>query len=154
MPAYEALGQRAGRAAGTRAGAGGYPAFIRDHRIRNVVWVTADVHYAAAHRYDPAVAEFKSFLPFWEFVAGPLHAGTFGPRQARPDVWLHAGLQQRARRTSSPTGRPSEGLQFFGTLTIDPATRRLTVALWNLDNDKLWSVPSLDAGMIQMSSCR
>jgi hypothetical protein len=24
-------------------------------------------------------------------------------------------------------------------LTIDPRTRRLTSALWNLNNDKLWS---------------
>ncbi len=29
--------------------------------------------------------------------------------QARPDVWLHAGLQQRARLISSPTGRPATG---------------------------------------------
>ena len=33
--------------------------FIRRHKIRNVVWVTADVHYAAAHRYDPERAQFK-----------------------------------------------------------------------------------------------
>ncbi len=39
-----------------------------------------------------------------------------------------------------PNRPPSDGLQFFGTLTIDPATRRLESALWNLDNDKLWSV--------------
>ena len=43
------------------------------------VFVTADVHYAAAHRYDPARATYTDFDPFWEFVAGPLHAGTFGP---------------------------------------------------------------------------
>src|SRR5439155_4995580 len=52
---------------------------LREHNVRNVVWLTADVHYAAAHHYDPERAAFKDFLPFWEFVAGPLHAGTFGP---------------------------------------------------------------------------
>ena len=40
-----------------------------------------DVHYAAAHYYDPAKALFTNFNPFWEFVAGPLHTGTFGPNK-------------------------------------------------------------------------
>ena len=47
--------------------------------MRNVVWLTADVHYCAAHYYDPAKAAFTDFDGFWEFVAGPLNAGTFGP---------------------------------------------------------------------------
>src|SRR6266545_4064233 len=42
--------------------------FIRDQRIRNVVFITADVHYCAAHHYDPARAAFTEFHPFWEFV--------------------------------------------------------------------------------------
>src|SRR4029077_16355353 len=40
--------------------------FIRDGRIRNVVWLTADVHYCAAHHYSPARARFTEFDPFWE----------------------------------------------------------------------------------------
>ena len=60
--------------------------FIKAQRIRNVVWITADVHYCAAHHYDPARARFTEFDPFWEFVAGPLHAGTFGPNTLDPDV--------------------------------------------------------------------
>lgn len=32
----------------------------------------------------------------------------------------------------------SEGLQ-FGTLTLDPVTRRLTAAIWNLKNENQWS---------------
>ena len=44
-----------------------------------MVWLTADVHYCAAHYYNPAKAAFRDFDPFWEFVAGPLNAGTFGP---------------------------------------------------------------------------
>src|SRR4029453_9589809 len=53
--------------------------FIRDQRIRNVVFITGDVHYCAAHHYDPVRAAFTDFRPFWEFVAGPAHAGTFAP---------------------------------------------------------------------------
>jgi alkaline phosphatase D len=44
----------------------------------------ADVHYCAAHHYDPARAKFTDFDPFWELVAGPLHAGTFGPNTLDP----------------------------------------------------------------------
>ena len=44
--------------------------FIRDDGIRNVVWLTADVHYTAAHYYDPERARFQEFAPFWEFVSG------------------------------------------------------------------------------------
>src|SRR5205085_3247384 len=35
--------------------------FIKDKAIRNVVFITADVHYAAAHYYDPALAKFSDF---------------------------------------------------------------------------------------------
>ena len=111
---------------------------IRENRIRNLVWVTADVHYAAAHRYDPAVAEFKQFLPFWEFVAGPLHAGTFGSSKV-DSTFGCTQVFNSVPADLKPNRPPSEGLQFFGTLTIDPRTRRLTSALWNLNNDKLWS---------------
>src|SRR5262249_58042031 len=45
--------------------------FLKQHRVRNLVWLTADVHYAAAHYYDPAKAKFTEFDPFWEFIAGP-----------------------------------------------------------------------------------
>src|SRR5205807_3087532 len=38
--------------------------FIKDKAIRNVIFITADVHYAAAHYYDPAQAQFSEFNPF------------------------------------------------------------------------------------------
>jgi alkaline phosphatase D len=139
MPAFEAWANGPGSPLGRELELADVLAFIRRHRIHNVVWVTADVHYAAAHRYDPAVAEFKDFLPFWEFVAGPLHAGTFGP--SRPDPTF--GCTQvfnSVQPTLKPNRPPSEGLQFFGSLTIDPRTRKLTTSLWNLDDRKLWSV--------------
>ena len=72
--------------------------FIRDRRIRNVVWITGDVHYCAAHHYHPARAKFTEFDPFWEFVAGPLHAGTFGPTR-----WT----RRSGPRRSSPASRPA-----------------------------------------------
>ena len=113
--------------------------FLRDRRIRNVVWLTGDVHYAAAHHYAPERARFKEFLPFWEFVAGPLHAGTFGPSELDPTfgpevrfLGIPGGMK--------PNRPPSEGLQFFGTVRIDGKTETMTVRLHNLRGEAIYSV--------------
>jgi alkaline phosphatase D len=112
---------------------------LREHAVRNVVWITADVHYAAAHHYDPERAAFKDFQPFWEFVAGPLHAGTFGPNP------LDATFGPEVRFLAVPPGMkpnrpPSAGLQFFGTLRIDGRSRALTARLHDLSGATLFSV--------------
>ena len=70
--------------------------FIRDRGIRNVVFITGDVHYCAAHHYDPSRAGFTAFHPFWEFVAGPAHAGTFGAGAARSHVRARGPVHRRA----------------------------------------------------------
>ena len=113
--------------------------FIRDETIDNVVWVTGDVHYAAAHHYDPSRARFTEFDPFWEFVAGPLHAGTFGPNV------LDATFGPEVRFLGIPPGMkpnrpPSEGLQFFGRLVVDAATEALRASLHNRDGRELYTV--------------
>jgi alkaline phosphatase D len=113
--------------------------FIRDRKIRNIVWVTGDVHYCAAHHYDPSRARFTDFDPFWEFIAGPLNAGSFAPGVLDPTF----GPQVKFTGTSAatrPNRPPSEGLQFFGTLTIDARTRAMTVKLIDLSGRVLYSV--------------
>jgi alkaline phosphatase D len=50
--------------------------FIKRAGIRNTLWITADVHFTAAHYFDPDKAVFQDFEPFWEFVSGPINAGT------------------------------------------------------------------------------
>jgi alkaline phosphatase D len=113
--------------------------FIRDRRIRNVVWITGDVHYCAAHHYHPTRAKFTEFNPFWEFVAGPLHAGTFGPNVLDPTFGPEAkfnGVPQGFKGNRPP----SDGFQFFGTLKIDARTRAMTARLHNLAGEILYSV--------------
>ncbi|MGH8637917.1 MAG: alkaline phosphatase D family protein [Burkholderiales bacterium] len=117
--------------------------FIRDRQVRNVVWITGDVHYCAAHYYDPSRAAFTEFEPFWEFVAGPLNAGTFGPNT------LDATFGPEVKFTGIPAGMkgnrpPSDGFQFFGTLHIDAKTRALTAKLHDLAGKVLYSneIPS------------
>lgn len=113
-------------------------AFIKRERIRNVVWITADVHYCAAHEYHPARAKFTGFDPFWEFVAGPLHAGTFGPGR------LDATFGPEAKFVGIPAGMkgnrpPSDGFQFFGTLQVNARTRAMTARLHNLAGKIIYS---------------
>ena len=113
--------------------------FIRDRPIRNIVWITADVHYCAAHEYDPSRAVFTQFDPFWEFVAGPLNAGTFGPNE------LDKTFGPAVKFTGVPPGMkpnrpPSDGLQFFGTLKIDARTRAMTARLHDLSGKAIYSV--------------
>ncbi len=113
--------------------------FMRDEQIDNVVWITGDVHYAAAHHYDPARARFTEFDPFWEFVAGPLHAGTFGPNA------LDATFGPEVRFLGIPAGMkpnrpPSEGLQFFGRLVVEAETDALRASLHNRDGRELYTV--------------
>jgi len=113
--------------------------FIRDRRVRNVVWITGDVHYCAAHHYDPSRARFTEFSPFWEFVAGPLHAGTFGPgtldRTFGPEVTF-VGIPPGMK----PNRPPSDGFQFFGTLRVAGHSGVMTVGLHDLAGRQLYSL--------------
>ena len=113
--------------------------FIKAQRIRNVVWITGDVHYCAAHHYDPSRARFTDFDPFWEFVAGPLHAGTFGPGTLDPTFGPEVKFTG-IPKGMKPNRPPSEGYQFFGTLRIDARSRALTAQLHNLAGETIYSV--------------
>jgi alkaline phosphatase D len=82
---------------------------------------------------------FHDFDPFWEFVSGPLHAGTFGPN----DLDNTFGPQLRyIKAPSKEQGQnlpPSEGMQFFGHIVIDGATELMTVTLKDVEDRALWS---------------
>jgi alkaline phosphatase D len=118
--------------------------FISRAKVNNVVWLTGDVHYTAAHHYTPDKAQFQDFAPFWEFVSGPLHAGTFGPNA----LDMTFGPEVRYMKVPDPgQGQnlaPSAGLQFFGIVDIDDTGRQMTVRLMDRGNSELYRV-TLDA---------
>ncbi|MGI5120253.1 alkaline phosphatase D family protein [Marinactinospora thermotolerans] len=105
--------------------------------VTDVVWLTADVHYTAAHHYSPDRATTHlDFSPFWEFVSGPLHAGAFGPNRLDPtfgprEVFVNAPPRANAS--------PMEGFQHFGEVEIDPRSREFTVHLRDIDGRSLWT---------------
>jgi alkaline phosphatase D len=105
--------------------------------VKNIVWLTTDIHYTAAHYYDPAKAQFTDFDPFWEFASGPLNAGTFGPgvldNTFGPEVKFF-----KAPPKGQSNLPPSAGLQFFGEVEIEAKTRVLSVTLRDLAGTSLF----------------
>lgn len=97
--------------------------------IPNIVSITADVHYAAAHWF-PA-------NDWFEFVAGPIHAESFGPNPLDPTFSPEVHFQW-APQPGHANLAPWDGLQLFGT--IDVARDQLTVKIWGIDNRERYSV--------------
>lgn len=122
--------------------------FMKRAGIRNTVWLTADMHYTAAHHYDPNRAVYQDFEPFWEFVSGPLHAGTWAPAELDNTFGPKAMYQKGCSAEQGENLAPCFGLQFFGRVDIDGKTGIMTVTLKDVDNRDLWSVdiePRMDA---------
>lgn len=114
--------------------------FIKREDIANTVWFTADVHYTAAHFYDPNQAAFQDFTPFWEFVSGPLHAAT-----GQPGALDSTFGPQRVFAKGRPDGLggnppPRDDMQFFGLVDIEAQTRQMRVRLMDRGNRELYAV--------------
>ncbi|MEV6967743.1 alkaline phosphatase D family protein [Hamadaea sp. NPDC051192] len=110
--------------------------------VTGIVFLTADVHYTAAHHYDPARAAVGDFAPFWEFVSGPANAGAFGPNKLDgtfgPEaVFVHAP-------PAANTSPLDPAYQHFGEVDIDGRSGALTVRLRDGSGTSLWST-TLDA---------
>lgn len=114
--------------------------FIKNAGIENTVWLTADVHYTAAHYYNPDKAQFQDFKPFWEFVSGPLHAGTFGPNDLDQTFGPELKYVKAPSAEQGANLPPSAGFQFFGLVDIDAATEQMTVRLMDRDDVELYKV--------------
>jgi alkaline phosphatase D len=137
---YEALANgRAGAPLGRELELARLLSFVRARGIRNVVWIAADVHYACAIHYDPARAAFRDFAPFWEFVAGPLHAGTFALGELDPSFGPELRFAS-VPRDLAPNRPPSEGLQFFGLAEIEGASEDMTVSIHDRAGSRLYEV--------------
>ncbi|MCF9008664.1 alkaline phosphatase, partial [Pseudomonas carnis] len=83
-----------------------------------------------AHHHPPGRAAYTDLEPFWEFVAGPLNAGSSGANALDKTFGPQVVFQKAppAQNTS-----PFAGFQFFGEVQIDGQTAELTVMLRDLD---------------------
>jgi alkaline phosphatase D len=127
-----------GPAAGRELELAGLFSFIKHEHVDNIVWLTADVHYAAAHYYDPSKAQTKDFAPFWEFVAGPLNAGSFGPNSTDATFGPQV-VFSKAPPAGQTNLSPFAGLQFFGEVNIDNNSQALTVDLKDINGTTVFS---------------
>ena len=114
--------------------------FIKRAGVRNTVWLTADMHYTAAHHYDPNRAVFRISSRSGNSsrarcMRGPGRPGeldnTFGPK---------AMFQKGCSAEQGDNLAPCFGLQFFGRVDIDGQSEVMTVTLKDVDNRDLWSV--------------
>jgi alkaline phosphatase D len=137
-PVWEAVAQGDGPVLGREFELAEILSFIKRERIRNTVWITADVHYCAAHHYHPDRAQFTDFEPFWEFVAGPANAGTFGPN-GLDNTFGPELVFQKVPPAGQSNLAPSAGYQFFGQMDIDPRQKDLVVALKDINGNTLFS---------------
>ncbi|HEY9292468.1 MAG TPA: alkaline phosphatase D family protein, partial [Microlunatus sp.] len=110
--------------------------FIKRHKIKNVVWLTTDVHYTAAHYFDPDKAAFSDFDPFWQFTTGPLNAGGF---PASPVDGTFGAQQVFVKSPPYANASPDSEYQFFGEIKISGDSEVLTVNLRDNAGAVLWS---------------
>jgi alkaline phosphatase D len=137
---YDAVAQGDGPPRGRELEIADLLSFINHAGIRNTLWITADMHYTAAHYYDPGAAVFKDFHPFWEFVSGPLHAGTWSPGTLDNTFGPQARYQKGCSAEQGENLAPCFGLQFFRHVAIDGTTEIMTVTLKDVDDRNLWSI--------------
>jgi len=109
---------------------------IKDHGVKNVVFLTGDVHYCAAHHYSPERAAFTDFEPFWEFVAGPINAGSFGPNALDGTFGPRLDFEAHGPVMGSP--RTGEH-QYFGHVEIPEDGREFRVRLINAQGTTVYS---------------
>jgi alkaline phosphatase D len=104
---------------------------LKRGKVKNVIWLTTDTHYTSANYYNPAKAQFTDFDPFWEFISGPIHAGTFGPNETDNTFGIEVIYSKHP-----PKGQenlpPSAGMQFFGEVEIEGKSGELTVRLLDI----------------------
>ena len=136
--AWEAVANGlAGAPSGREAELAGVLRGLKERGVRNVVWLTADVHYTAAHHYSPARAAVADFDEFWEFVSGPLNAGAFGPNPL-DDTFGPEAVFVAAPPAANTS--PLDGFQNFGEIEVSPGGEELRATLRGATGQELWSI--------------
>ena len=113
--------------------------FIQKEQITDVVWITADVHYAAAHHFHPSRAVMQNFIPFWEFIAGPLNAATLRAHRLDKTFGAERVFLSVPENRKGGGKSPLEGEQYYGIIEVEPEGRALEVSLFDLAGRKLFS---------------
>ncbi len=115
--------------------------FIKHAAYQNVVWLTADMHYTAAHHYDPEPRGVPGFRAVLGIRLRPAACRHLGPGAARQHLWAAGALFQKGCTAEQGENlAPCFGLQFFGRVDIDGRRGSMTVTLKDVGDKDLWSV--------------
>ena len=114
--------------------------FIKHAGVRNTVWITADMHYTAAHYYDPNRAVFQDFEPFWEFMSGPIHAGTGGRACSTTRSARARSTRMRAARSRATISRRASACSSSAMWRSTARAKSMTVTLKDVEDRALWSI--------------
>jgi alkaline phosphatase D len=140
LMSYDAAAQGDGPPLGRELEIADLLSFMKRAGVCNTVWITADMHYTAAHYYDPDKAQFQDFEPFWEFMSGPIHAGTGRPGVLDNTFGPRAAYFNACSRQEGDDLAPCFGKQFFGHVAIDGASGVMTVTLKDVEDRALWAI--------------
>jgi alkaline phosphatase D len=118
--------------------------FLHEEGIRNVVWITTDVHFGEVFRYTPFPDDPGFRLH--EVVVGPLNSGIFPTREfdttLNPERLFFFGPD---RPEDVVTWEQAKRFFNFGTLEID-AHGTLTIGIVDTAGDRVFSLPLAPAG--------
>ena len=114
--------------------------FIKRAGVRNTVWLTADMHYTAAHYYDPNRAIFRT-----SSRSGNSSPARFTPAPGAPaSSTTRSGRKRCSRRAAAPSrAKISRLVSDCSSSAVSISTARsevMTVTLKDVGNHDLWSV--------------
>ena len=124
-------GDRAGRRPGARPRARDRPPAVLHqacgHQEHRLAHRRRALHGGALLRSRQG--QFQDFEPFWEFVSGPLHAGTFGPGDLDNTFGPAAEVREGAEPGEGQNLPPPPACSSSATSRIDGRTEQMTVTL-------------------------
>jgi alkaline phosphatase D len=111
---------------------------LRTAGVRNLLWLTTDVHFASVQRFQP-FAKTPDFI-FHEVVTGPLQAGLFPQRRLDPTLNPKRLFYHGPEPAQAPESF-EEALNWFnfGTLEVN-AVGRLAIAVRGVDGSALYEL--------------
>ena len=113
----EAVAQGDGPALGRELEIADLLRFIKHNDVRNVVWITADVHYCATHLYDPARAQFTDFNAVLRVRVGAAPRRRLRTQRARQHLRAPGALHAQS-------GRPRQHAADRGRSLLRPRAHR------------------------------
>ncbi len=108
--------------------------FLHEHKIRNHVWISTDIHFVEMFRYAPFRDDPANV--FYEFDTGPLNAGVFPKHEF--DMTLHPTELFKYPQSAEPQEGYAAAKSWFnfGVMRVDDRGE-LHVAVINTDGTTL-----------------